>query len=256
MAKSYIVHFNLLWLCSEEYYQAVCPIFDRFSDIKLIHDRYHHLGGLLEHLFEQSTDLMVLEKEYLNHATEAVLELLPQYDAALVLLAEAPKNVFFAFRMNVDFCYQKALKANDIRQLIAKVLEQKNTPGLPLEAFEQNVILPLQDHKGLKVLPWKQLISIHQSYKETQVYLTDKSSFAHPMPYQLIKKYPLTQPLFFELKPGCTININHLESITFKGSNDYHCLLSDGRMIEINSGERTALLRFIETKTRGYRQAK
>ena len=246
------MHLNLLWLCSEEYFQASHLRFDHHSDIKLVHAHYHHLGGLLEHLFDQSTDLMVLEKEYLNHSTEAVLELLPQYDAAMVLLAESPKNVFFAFRMNVDYCYQKALKIDDIRQLIAKVLEQKNTPGLPLEPFEQNVILPLQDHKGLKVVPWKQLISIHQYHKGTQVYQTGKSSFIHPMPYQLIKKHPLTQPLFFELKPGCTININHLESITFEESNEYDCLLSDGRMIEINSGERTALLRFIETKTRGF----
>ena len=76
--------------------------------------------------------------------------------------------------------------------------------------------------------------------------LTQNVSFLHPISYGEIQKRNLPKNLFYELKSGYTINLNHLHTIKHIDNNFYQCTLSGGRILEIDNKDRSKILKFLE----------
>lgn len=191
---------------------------------------------------------MILEDQYLRHKTEKVMELLPQYKGLKLLIAEDPKKVFFAFKMNINRCSSSIIDPEETKRLIRDCLNQKQLLAQGPKPFEKKIILPHRGKDSFRVIHWKDLISFQKKKKQTLIHQTQNISFIQPMSYEEVLKRNLPKTLFFELRPGYTVNLNHLMSIEFLQNNYYHCKLSDGRMVEINSSERTKILRFLENE--------
>lgn len=204
------------------------------------------MGSVLESLFEKSIDLMILENEYLNHKTQRVLELLPPFGGLKVLIAHQPKNVFFAFKMNIERCFGSGISGTDIAQLIQGCLQQKQRSKQVREPQEEKIILYNEGKESFSIIHWNELVSFQKKKKQTLIYQTQKKPLTLPIAYEKVKKSNLSNILFYELIQGHTINLNHLRSITFVQSDYYHCLLSNRRIVEINGRERTRLLKFLE----------
>lgn len=246
VTKSIILNLNLLWLTSLKLFSSLPIKFDRHSNIKLTHHHFGHTGALLELIFEQNVDLIILENEYLNHKVQEVLQILPYHQGIKVLIAEDSKNIFFAFKMNIDRCYSKDLNPKEISLLIQDGIEQKKMVNRSFEPYEQNLILSNNKKERFRVIHWNDLISFQKRKEQTMIHQTQDISFLQNTPYEEIQKKNLSPIIFQELRPGFTINVNHLHSIEYVQSNYYHCNMSDGRVIEINGGDRTRLLRFLE----------
>jgi hypothetical protein len=238
---------NLLYLTSPKLFAELPHKLDLHSDVKLRHQRFDHIGPLLECLFEKSIDLMVLEYEYLHYKAEEVMKILPQYDGLKLLIAKEPKEVFFAFRMNINYCSSEDIDPKEVEDLIRACIKQKNALSQQLEPYEKKILLPQQDKENFKIIQWEILISFEQKKKQTLIHQTHNISFTQPMSYQEVQKKNLPKTLFYELRAGFTINLNHLRSIEFIQNNYYHCNLSDGRVVEINGSDRVKLLQFLET---------
>ena len=233
-------------MTSQSLKRALQPKFDLHSDVKLVHRQYHHVCALLECLFEEVIDLIILEEEYLNHKIQKVLELLPEHKAVKLLIAENSHKIIFAFKMNIDRCFGNAIAAKEINRLIMDIIKLKQALISPIEPYEQKIILSQDKQENFKIIQWSDLISFHRKKNETMIHPTQDHSFLHPIPYQELKKKNFPQALFYELISGYTINLNHLQNIVFIQNNYYHCKMSDGSIIEINSSDRTRLLQFLE----------
>lgn len=128
-------------------------------------------------------------------------------------------------------------------------MAQKQSISLVLEPFEKKIILSQQKKSNLKIIPWNDLISFQKKKDQTMIHLTQNISFLFPIDYLEIQKKNLPKNLFYELRKNYTINLNHLQSIKFVQNGYYHCKLSDKRVVEINSNERTELLKYLEDKS-------
>ena len=248
--KSYFTLFlNLIYLTSSDLFAKLARKFDQHSDVKLGHHRFDHIGPLLEYLFENTIDILVLENQYLNHKTEEIMKLLPEYDGMNVLIADDPKKVFFAFKMGIDRCYEKTIEPKKIVKLIQDRLTQKQAISLTLEPFEKKIILSHREKQKLKIIPWQDLISFQKKKGQTMFNLTQNISFLYPVSYGEIQKRKLLKNLFYELRSGYTVNLNHLQTIKYIDNNCYQCTLSEGKVLEINSSDRSKLIKFLEQIT-------
>ena len=212
------------------------------------HFHFNHLGGVLEFLVEDMVDLVIMETVYLNQEVKKVLKILVKFDGVKLLLAADAKEVFFAFKMDIDQCYTTNPSDEEIGQLIEGLLIKKINPLKQPYPFEGKIVLPERKKGAYRVIEWKNLISFHKNREQTLIFETQQKYFNHLMSYEDLKEKFLKKNIFFELRKGCTANINHIESITYIHNNYYHCKLSDGRILEINANDRTRLLKFLEKK--------
>lgn len=249
ITKSLILYLNLLWLTSPELFSSLLVRFDHHSNIKLLHNRFGHTGALLELIFEQNVDLIILENEYLNHKIQKVLKILPYHRSIKVLIAEESKNILFAFKMNIDRCFSNDINSKEIFLLIQDSIQQKKMANRSLQPYEQNLILFNKKKEKFRVIHWSDLISFQKRKEQIMIHQTQNISFLHNTSYGEVQKKNLSPIIFHELRPGYTINLNHLCSIENVQTNYYHCKMSDGRIIEINGKDRKRLLRFLEKKS-------
>lgn len=213
------------------------------------HFHYNGLGAILECLFEQRIDLIIMETVYLNKSIQRILNILGETNALKILLAKDPSEALIAFKMDLDRCYTNNPSQDEITYLLEDILIQKFNPKLQRYALKRKIVLPEKKRGNFRIIQWKNLISFHKNKDQTLIFESNKKHFNHPISYQEIKEKYLKEVLFFELRDGCIININHIESITFIHNNYYHSKISDGRTIEITANERTRLLKFLAQKT-------
>ena len=145
-------------MTSQSLKRALQPKFDLHSDVKLVHRQYHHVCALLECLFEEVIDLIILEEEYLNHKIQKVLELLPEHKAVKLLIAENSHKIIFAFKMNIDRCFENAIAAKEINRLIMDIIKLKQALISPIEPYEQKIILSQDKQENFKIIQWSDLI--------------------------------------------------------------------------------------------------
>lgn len=242
------MHLNLLWLAAPEIMTALASKFDQYSPVKLHHLHRSHLSGILDLLIEDQIDLIVMETDFLRHPIDALLFVLPENSSLKLLVAQEPQQVFFAFGMKINHCFGFHVKTSQIKRIIDECIATKERKT-KTEPFEQKLLLPHETKEEFRIIHWKDLISFHKNKNKTMLYRVGKKPLPYPMPYDIFRQKHLSKILFYPLTENCTVNLNHLRTINYVQNNDYHCLLSDGRIVEIDSKDRTRLLRFLKKKT-------
>lgn len=240
------MHLNLLWLTSTELFERLSPHFNTHSDVELVHFRPQQLSTALSRCMNSPTDLLLLERKFLNQKTEKILKILPQQSTLKALVIKPSENPIFAYKVNIRHCFENTISAHDITQLIRSAINQKIKAANFKNPFERKLILIHKKKGDFNIIPWEKLISYQKIKEETLIHLTEKISFLHPIPYNYIKSTRLPHQFFYEIRKGLTLNLNHLNQIDYIEPHYHHCKLSDGRIIEISSHDRSLLLKFLK----------